>query len=67
MKVGDLVRVKAISAHTLKALKRGSEVGIIIEHHKAEGNLLESVRVVWPDGSNEIDFPDWLEVVQKAP
>ena len=63
MKVGDLVRVKAISAHTLPALKRGSQIGIVIEHHKPEGNLLESVRILWPDGTSELDFPDWLEVV----
>ena len=59
MKVGDLVKVRKVAF--------GSQLGIVTAHQPAEGNLLESVHVLWLDGTHEIDFPDWLEIVQEAP
>ena len=68
MQPGDLVKVKSrAKSVNRKGLLRFDQLGIVTAHQPPEGNLLESVHVLWTDGSHEIDFPDWLEIVQKAP
>ena len=68
LQVGDLVRVRVWRGHDHSTPHlRHKQVGVVTAHESAEGNLLESVMVFWSDGSHEIDFPDWLEIVEKAP
>ena len=61
MKLGDLV---IYNEHARKWLRCPSWVGMIIETGKYVGS--RDVRVMWQDGSIEIDSTKRLEVISEA-